>query len=70
MLDSCKNMTMYSLFMLGTMAAFQCFFDILGLLTALGGRETTSSTVQGDEDDVTVITRRASRHVHVATKAF
>ena len=55
--DGCKNMTMYCLFMLGIMSGFQCFFDILGLLSVLGGRETTSSTVEGTDQDVTVITK-------------
>ncbi|CAE7900101.1 hypothetical protein AK812_SmicGene21724 [Symbiodinium microadriaticum] len=55
--DSCKNMTMYCLFMLGLMASFQCFFDALALLSVLGGRETSVSSVQGTEDNVTVITR-------------
>ena len=55
--DGCKNMTMYCLFMLGIMSAFQCFFDILGLLSVLGGRETSSSTVSGTDRDVTVVTK-------------
>eukprot|EP00438_Fugacium_kawagutii_P022617 Skav211581 [mRNA] locus=scaffold2913:61924:62403:- [translate_table: standard] len=55
--DGCKNMTMYCLFVLGIMSGFQCFFDVLGLLSVLGGRETSSSTVQGTDDDVTVITK-------------
>ena len=55
--DGCKNMTMYCLFMLGMMSGFQCFFDVLGLLSVVGGRETTSSTVQGTDQDVTIITK-------------
>ena len=55
--DSCKNMTMYCLFMLGLMASFQCFFDALALFSVLGGRETSVSSVQGTENNVTVITR-------------
>eukprot|EP00913_Durusdinium_trenchii_P026805 g25144.t1 len=55
--DGCKNMTMYCLFMLGMMSVFQCFFDVLGLLSSLGGRETTQSTVHGNDEDVTVVTR-------------
>ncbi|CAE7461905.1 unnamed protein product [Symbiodinium natans] len=55
--DACKHMTMYCLFMLGIMATFQCFFDTLALMSVLGGRETSVSSVQGTEDNVTVITR-------------
>ena len=55
--EACKNMTMYCLFMLGLMASFQCFFDMLALVSVVGGRETSVSSVQGTEDNVTVITR-------------
>ena len=55
--DACKNMTMYCLFMLGLMASFQCFFDTVALISVVGGRDTSTSSVQGTEDNVTVITR-------------
>eukprot|EP00437_Effrenium_voratum_P035215 CAMPEP_0181465786 /NCGR_PEP_ID=MMETSP1110-20121109/36130_1 /TAXON_ID=174948 /ORGANISM="Symbiodinium sp., Strain CCMP421" /LENGTH=161 /DNA_ID=CAMNT_0023590567 /DNA_START=287 /DNA_END=772 /DNA_ORIENTATION=+ len=57
LVDGCKNMSMYCLFMLGTMSSFQCFFDLLGLISVVGGRETSESTMQGTDKDVTVITR-------------
>ncbi|CAE7934321.1 unnamed protein product, partial [Symbiodinium sp. KB8] len=61
--DSCKNMSMYCLLMVGLMCSLQAFFETLALLGSLGGRRSTSTIVApGSRDNVTTYTTQVTTH--------
>jgi len=55
--NSCKNMSQYCLFIFGVMCMIEALFELLTLVTVIGGRSTSSTTesTSKDEDGNTVV---------------
>eukprot|EP00930_Biecheleria_cincta_P054880 TRINITY_DN4126_c0_g3_i1.p1 TRINITY_DN4126_c0_g3~~TRINITY_DN4126_c0_g3_i1.p1 ORF type:complete len:228 (-),score=34.19 TRINITY_DN4126_c0_g3_i1:195-878(-) len=48
-LDSCKNMSMYCLLLVGIMAGFQSIFELMSLLAVINGRTNETTTMKGGD---------------------
>lgn len=46
-LDSCKNMSMYCLLLVGVMVGFQAIFEFMSLLAVINGRTNETTTMKG-----------------------
>ncbi|CAK9009542.1 Uncharacterized protein SCF082_LOCUS10324 [Durusdinium trenchii] len=61
--DQCKNMTMYCLLVTGLVGSIQAVFDLLRLLTSMGGRRTSSTAIKpGSTSDTTTYTTEVTVH--------